>query len=186
MTQETLCFLLEPSEVAEVSLRRFTYVNGTPCTTWGHNATVALGQVEYPLSNDLEGDSTILVDRTDPRWPIACEHCGYSFLDTDEWQRNNHRMYRRADGTGGLTVLGQAPVGSMWYASWLKGLQGFRSPDGNILIVRTPGGDWVVDGPSTNGGGWTRTGIAPNVSVTPSIVIGSYHGFLTGGVLRSV
>lgn len=186
MTQEIPCYLIEPSEIAEVSLRRFTYTNEPSCTSWIHNASAVLERVEYPLSNELMGDSTVLVDRTDPRWPTVCEGCSYVFQDTDQWQRSNHRLYRRVDTLGDLVVLGKAPVGAMWFASWFRGMKGFDSPDGNILVVRTPGGDWVVDGPSNSGGSWIRTGTAPNVSVTPSIVIGNYHGFLTGGVLRSV
>lgn len=52
------------------------------------------------------------------------------------------------------------------------------------LMVQTPGGPWFMDGRSRSGDGWTITGEPPNLTVTPSInVIGSYHGWLTNGVL---
>ena len=82
-------------------------------------------------------------------------------------------------------ILKQAPVGSMWSADWYDGFYK-PGPDGIWLIVKTPGGNWFVDGPSSNGSGWTREGTAPNVTVTPSILQSSYHGFLTGGKLISV
>lgn len=96
-------------------------------------------------------------------------------------------IYRRV-GTGQTFVLGQAPVGAMYYADWLSG----RGPDGHCLIVITPYGPWNVDGgyqlPSP--GHWTRTGAPPNVTATPSIGQGrrddgswTYHAWLRDGVL---
>lgn len=89
-----------------------------------------------------------------------------------------------------------APIGAMWDGDWFKdcsldsGLKYDRNADGIVLIVRTPGGDWVIDGPSfENGkesGFWTRTGKVPNITVTPSInIVGKYHGFLKNGYLES-
>jgi hypothetical protein len=84
-----------------------------------------------------------------------------------------------------------APVGAMWDCDWMHGcheptgLQYDRNPDGIVLCVRCPGGDWVVDGPSRSGGSWNRTGAIPNVTVTPSIVQGGlYHGWLRDGYLE--
>lgn len=65
-------------------------------------------------------------------------------------------------------------------------------PDGRCLMVALPPGGhaWYVDGKATSGGRWQRTGDPtadpPTVSVTPSILTGDYHGFLTDGVLREV
>jgi hypothetical protein len=56
-----------------------------------------------------------------------------------------------------------------------------NSPDGRRLVVRIPAGDGLVDGPSTNGPGWTCT--VPQITVRPSIAQPGYHGGLTEGVL---
>jgi hypothetical protein len=86
-----------------------------------------------------------------------------------------------------------APPGAMWNAHWFRecrhesGLYYDRNPDGIVLCVRTPGGDWIVDGPSfrdkKESGSWTRTGTIPNVTVTPSILQPNYHGWLRNGQL---
>lgn len=83
-----------------------------------------------------------------------------------------------------------APVGAMWDLDYLhgchepNGLVYDRNPDGMVLCVRTPGGDWLIDGPSDTGGSWSRTGEVPNITVTPSILQrGKYHGELLGGYL---
>lgn len=91
-------------------------------------------------------------------------------------------------------VIPPAPVGAMWDCDWMRdhkmdsGLAYNRNPDGVVLAVRTPGGDWVVDGPSfcnrVESGSWSRTGTIPNVTATPSIDIpGKYHGWLRDGYL---
>lgn len=187
MARSISCHLLEPWGTAEETYRRFTY-SSTPSTcthSWGHDAKAIIDSVPFPLENGLEGASRSTgMDKHDPRWPTKCESCGYEFIKTDEWQVNRHRKYLNP-GTGDLTVLSRAPVGSMWYAPWLEGIKGFEnSPDGNVLVVRTPGGDWVVDGPAKGGGGWSRTGTPPQVTANPSILMGPYHGWLKNGVLE--
>lgn len=85
------------------------------------------------------------------------------------------------------TTLSEAPVGAMWTADWYD----FKGPDGHCLVVRTPGGDWIVDGPSMNNDGsrgnpWQRSGEIPKVTANPSIHIpGKYHGWLREGFLES-
>jgi hypothetical protein len=58
-----------------------------------------------------------------------------------------------------------------------------------VLVVRTPAGDWWVDG-MIEGPGWQRTGTPPYVSAKPSIILirGAleYHGWLQDGLLRAV
>lgn len=165
-----------------MSLRRFTFEGCTK--SWGHDAKVSLEQVPYPLANNLDGESRIAVDHGDARWPAHCTACGYAFVEGDEWQVNKTRLYRRLE-TGELMPLSRAPAGAMWFASWLQGMDDFKSPDGNILVLRTPGGDWVVDGPASGGGGhWTRTGVPPKVTANPSIICDSYHGWLRDGYLE--
>lgn len=164
-----------------MSLRRFTFEGCTK--SWGHDAKVILGQVPYSLANELDGEAQIAVDHGDPRWPPRCVACGYAFVEGDEWYVNKTRLYRRPE-TGELMPLNRAPAGAMWLASWLREMGDFRSPDGNVLVLRTPGGDWVVDGPASGGGYWTRSGTPPKVTATPSIVCGSYHGWLRDGYLE--
>ena len=89
-------------------------------------------------------------------------------------------------------TLEPAPVGAMWDADWFAGETGShglnysRNPDGIVLCVRCPGGDWMVDGPSSSNGSWSRTGTVPNVTVTPSILQPTYHGWLRNGELVAV
>lgn len=94
----------------------------------------------------------------------------------------NAPLWRRLDN-GDEFPLSFFPAGAMWFATWLDSWLG---PDGKCLIVRTPDGEWMVDGPSTqhpNEAGWTRTGEAPNITAHPSIICGSYHGWLRNGEL---
>jgi len=91
--------------------------------------------------------------------------------------------------------ISNPPVGAIWHCPWYAGMQiGYggltfdRYPDGLILCVQTPGGDWLIDGPSfvnrKESGFWSRTGIAPKLTVTPSIhIVGKYHGWLRDGYL---
>ncbi len=184
------CFMLTPTEQLQESLRR--YVPSTKakakCTSphGYHDASVVIGVTpNTDLGKDLVGDSKDDVSHTDPRWPTACI-CGYVFVEDDNWQHNRERLHKRGDA-GEMVTLRGAPVGAMWYADWWPGSKG---PDGRCLVVMTPAGEWMVDGPSrTDGKGWTRTGIPPNVTASPSIGLGKegggwrYHGWLRGGRL---
>lgn len=183
MTEQRIqCFWLEPSEIAEKTLRRYGRGDANCPGRWGyHNASVSLGQVPYSSQNSLNGEYRDAADKTDPRWPTHCS-CGYQFQDEDNWQTGLTRLYRRAE-TGELFNLAEAPVGAMWDACWYRNIKGFNSSHPEMLMVRTPGGDWAVDGPSSNGGNWTRSGSVPNVTAKPSIMCGGYHGFLTSGFL---
>jgi len=125
------------------------------------------------------------VAQNDPRWPRKCS-CGYQFVDEDEWQCNPYTLFKLGD-TGELVTLAAAQAGAMWNAEWMD----HNGPDGISLVVRTPAGDWAVDGPSyqdhkiQNERGWTRTGTIPDVTANPSILMpGKYHGFLRGGWLE--
>lgn len=92
--------------------------------------------------------------------------------------------------------------GAMWFADWYQR----KGPDGHHLIVRTPGGDWHVDGFASNCTRkgdwdhycWVRHGEPPNITVDKngntcgcgcSIGQGEgyrdYHGFLRNGELVS-
>lgn len=92
-----------------------------------------------------------------------------------------------------MTTTDKAPSGAMWYADWME--EYYRGMDGHSLVVRTPAGDWYIDGPSSSGGKWARQGDVPVVTVSPSIVISElrnpygvvlmpgYHGWLREGRL---
>lgn len=177
------CFFLELHGSKERNLRRY----GGPgvCPERGyHHAMVLIDVVaeDAPYVDDHPHD--------DPLWPKACA-CGYVFSDDDHWQVFDERLFVRRD-TGEVTTLEKAPVGAMWYADWFEN---YRGPDGHCLVVRTPGGDWIVDMPATRPGGkpWTRTGTPPDVTAHPSICIGKdppgdgpwkYHGWLKAGWLE--
>jgi hypothetical protein len=114
----------------------------------------------------------------DPRWPSQCV-CGYAFRPDDVTQKWTEALFRRV-GVDDFVTLREASPGAMWDASWLHR----KGPDGRSLCVRLPDGrEWWVDGPTTNGPGWERSGEPPNVTATPSILTPGYHGWLTDGVL---
>lgn len=50
-----------------------------------------------------------------------------------------------------------------------------------ICVVCPNGEQWEIDRWSSNGTGWTVTGDLPNITCSPSIVAGDYHGFLRNG-----
>lgn len=180
------CFMIEPSRRYYEYLRR--YADG-PCSSGGsyHNAVVIIDVVERadgdpePVTS-CDGAVTAEMEAT-PGWPIRCG-CGYVFTSSDQRQFGYDQLYEAADGRR-FTLRG-APPGAMWHASWMAHVQGHNranDPRGP-LVVRCPGGsEWNIDGPSTNGDGWTRTGTPPLVTANPSIVVPGYHGWLKDGVL---
>jgi len=184
------CIWLEPTEYAQLSLRRyrgFREEGRCPASGMGyHNAqTVVVPQFERPLSekHDLGEFEHKDYPHDDPRWPTHCP-CGFEFGKDASWQVNTRRLYSNPE-MNGLITIDDAPVGAMWDAWWYE----TKGPDGRCIVVRTPGGDWIVDYPCKDGKGWERTGEPPKVTARPSIGIGGeggkwkYHGFLTDGYL---
>lgn len=185
------CFFLEPTDRAQVSFRR--YASGSDCPKgYYHNVSVVVDHdIPYVEDNNGRGDIPSDVQKQDARWPAKCD-CGYEFKDDDEWQIVTRRFYQRTTGdrarfTLAYGGLGKAPDGSMWFADWMSA----RGPDDHCLIVRTPGGDWPVDGKASNSdSGWTRTGTLPKITVSPSIGMGEkgsgryFHAFLRNGFLE--
>lgn len=176
------CFMAEPTERARESLRR--YAHGTDCPITGyHNASVDLGDVDYPFTADgRAGQGYDDFPHDDPRWPTRCA-CGYEFRPLDPWQHNLRRLYA---GNGGAWPLADLPPGAMYDAPWLPGP--WRGPDGRCLIVVLPTrAFWTIDGPASNAPGklpgWDRTGTPPVITARPSIGSDGYHGWLTDGVL---
>lgn len=172
------CFFLEPIEKAQESLRRYASGSACPGKPYYHSTSVTIGVIDWDQADG--GLSADDFDHSDARWPTHCG-CGYQFTDSDKWQHGRTRLHSRSDG-GGDTTLHDAAVGAMWDADWLPDSR--RGSDGVALVVRTPDGDWQIDGPSSNGGdGWKRTGRIPDVTARPSILMPNYHGWLTSGSL---
>ncbi len=54
-----------------------------------------------------------------------------------------------------------------------------------ICVVCPNGQHWLIDSKSSNGEGWRVSGELPNITVSPSILIPGYHGFLQNGVFTA-
>ena len=187
MSKTIPCFFLEPTEQGERFLRRFASGKTSgPCTEKSyHDHEVVIGRAPFPADPELDGTYLEGFPEDDPQWPTTCS-CGYVFAEEDTRQAHVSRLYKRAD-TGELMRLSMAPSGAMWHADWFPAVASRKmGPDGHFLVLRTPAGDWHVDGPSSSGGFWQRKGEVPNVTATPSINITGatkYHGWLRNGVL---
>ena len=182
------CFMLEPTLRGRRALRRFTWSSETQCPVypnWGHDASTPIedGDMHRNPAGYFDCDDKN-VPHDDPRWPTQCA-CGYQFADSDQWQVSVNQIYRAEDGrefTIHPSRADQAPAGAMWRSEWLE--PHMAGPDGISLTMVLPDGHhWTIDGPSTSGGGWTRTGTPPMITVRPSILTPHYHGWLTDGVL---
>lgn len=95
------------------------------------------------------------------------------FIDPAEWMEDGH--YRWPSYYASPKRL------SSFYKSYTQD----RPP---ILVMLPSRVLWCVDSMCVNSGnwygGWSVTGKAPNISVSPSINVGGhYHGFLTNGVI---
>ena len=196
------CYLLTPTDDVVVSLRRFVFTrDGAPkcgrkearypgaeeLTYESHDAETNISSETGTIESSLDGDHTgRTVSHEDPRWPVTCA-CSYVFQEGDSWQENRTRLYKRSDN-GALTTIGNAPVGALYDSGTFKDVDGYqRNGDGMSLVCKTPAGEWLMDGPASNGPGWQRTGTPPDINVTPSIGIGNpmrMHGWLRNGWLE--
>lgn len=190
--------MLDPTDQVVVTLRRFN--TKTPCGRKRvrypghyeqvydyHDVEIEIAREVGTIESCLDGDHTgrtVAVD--DPRWPTSCA-CGYIFTDADMKQESRTRLYSRRD-TGELYTISDAPAGALYDSGAFKDVEGYqRNGDGMSLVCKTPAGEWLMDGPSSNGPGWTRTGTPPDITVTPSIGIGRpqhMHGWLRNGWLE--
>ena len=129
--------------------------------------------------------------------------------DFTKWRKINHGrarspILRRVDTGELIEGYDKVPVGGMWYAPWLDEM--FDHQLDHVLIVRTPGGDWMPDSEAANCTApadkhpkqqdhhcWVIHGEAPNLTVDKkgvtckagagSIGQKNWHGFLKGGYL---
>jgi hypothetical protein len=193
----TACFWVEPNGKAERTLRRYSLIDGEgtcprePGEYSCHNASVPIGVagMVWSAGDEYSDKYVSALDVSlyagDPRWPTHCG-CGYEFLDDDPWQVNQEPIYESADGRTAWTSPAherQPTPGAMFDTFWRTGL---RKEDGLAISVVCPNGAvWCIDAKASSGGYWSRTGTAPNITVTPSIVAGDYHGFLQAGVLTA-
>lgn len=151
-------FWLERSEFVEVALRRFT-TDGCPAGKYGHTARTVIEAAAAratwieDLPDDCHRTRAELVAMDDARWPTACAACGTAFDGTAHHQVHGEPLYRGAPD-GQLYTLVTAPVGAMWDAWWMRHGElkdnPWTGPDGLTLIVKTPGGDWMVDAEASN------------------------------------
>ncbi|MCK1583288.1 hypothetical protein IVB03_27925 [Bradyrhizobium sp. 168] len=70
--------------------------------------------------------------------------------------------------------LGRDFLSPHYYRDWA----GKRPP---IELVCPNGEIWCIDRKSSNGDGWQVTGEWPNITCSPSIIAGDYHGWLRNG-----
>jgi hypothetical protein len=189
------CFLLQPIEGrARIWLRRYGGACKGPYPY--HNAKVLIAANGPGRASSAPTQEEL----ADPRWPTKCEHCDHVFGAGEERQVFSRCLYRRSD-TGEETTIEDAPVGAMWDATWLHDSPQYCGPDGRCLVVKTPGGEWMIDSRArnctlpddTSHKCWIRHGEPPDLTVDKngktcdagagSIQCGSYHGFLRNGHL---
>jgi hypothetical protein len=155
--------------------------------TWSYcNGIVLLDTIDYHEDIIHVQDQP---PHDDPRWPAKCEKCDYVFKDDDYWQVFCDWIYRNAE-TGEELSFRDLPIGAMYHADWYP--DDYRGPDGLALTVilpdKTP---WTIDGYANPEGqariphAWTRTGVPPKISASPSILTKGYHGWLKDGVLTA-
>lgn len=179
------CFMIEPTDRCRRWLRRYVHTGeGRDCAGGYHQAMTAIDDgPELRAAEGYRRTEPSEWPRDDPRWPVQCA-CGYRFTAVDAWQLFCRSIYRRADTDEEMTIE-DAPAGAMWDAFWMG--EPWRGQDGRSLCVKLPPGGqadyWHIDGPSRDGGHWTRTGTPPLITARPSILTPKYHGWLTDGVL---
>lgn len=136
--------------------------------------------------------------------------CGHSFACGQVVNAQKGPELR--DTRDGSLSLGcpKGAYGATWDAPWLKDrvfpgdeIDGMTPDervkkialrahdDGKIIVVNTPAGEWLVDGPMASGEYWTRNGDPPELTVRPAFVVKhdrdtgalGWNGFLENGFL---
>jgi len=178
MTMDAVeCFLIERTAWC----RRFLFrhvrapdARGSGCERGWHEGAALLDRVEATDADAVSVEGNWPKD--DPRWPKQCERCSYEFKEDDarvlyyerEWVRpGTSAIFTLREPTGRSMDADAAPVGAMWDAHWFHGVTRWRGEDGKSLTLRTPGGDWLIDGPVSRDSErrWRRWGAIPKVSV---------------------
>ena len=177
------CVLLLETDQASLALRRYASADcaAKPHGMSIHDARAYIGTAPVVISERGTWDVDVETPpQSDPRWPKECA-CGYIFTGDDTWQLSKARLYARQD-TGAQLTMHEVEPGMLWETPWLA--DHWHGPDGRCYTMALPGhGEWTIDGPSSNGQGWTRTGEPPRFTVNPSILSPGYHGWLRDGVL---
>ncbi len=210
---EIKLFWLEPTKRAQRVIRRYAGVQAKerkcPGPTGYHNARVVLGVDVAVFAEDGRTIASLPdLPSSDERWPTKCDDCDFEFDDENKHHHRQHGqelLLSRSDGGADVTT-GAAPLGAMWDA-WWYGKQS-RGTDGICLVLKTPGGDWLVDSKCNNCKApkdlvhqcWPRTGNPKDPRGSPPLNVGSnggckvgagsikmkkYHGFLNKGYLRT-
>lgn len=168
-----------------------------------HHGSVRIENGRFTKAHQIEGTDkfyhgspSVASFSDDSRWPTVCNYCSYVFSDGDvspmPYLRDSIKrvwtevIYRRPGNPATYYYSQRSlPPGAMYDAPWHRPF-GHIGPDGLSLTVQLPPGYlsfWCIDGNATDGGKWTRTGTPPDVTASPSILTGDYHGFLQNGVL---
>lgn len=140
----------------------------------------------------LPGVSFDEVDEPSDGWPGTCSECLIPLVFDGTWEdgwrtKAGRRIYRRVGTEEEHVDLEDFGPGAMFDAThW--GPESWRGEDGRCWgVVLPPARDaadiWIIDGTARDGGRWARTGEAPRLTVSPSILTPRYHSFLVDGVL---
>jgi hypothetical protein len=215
----TPTFWLEPTDEVAWGLRRYAFdqpddVRHCAASPVGvHEALVYVGRASRRTNQHGVEETSVHIPHEDPRWPVQCAHCDYTFIDTDRWQDWQERIWRRANDAAEYVLhrgapaaelgIAAAPPGASWDAYWMP--DRWRGADGIALMVRLPDGhDWHVDSEASNCTRmgephqcWVRHGDPRKAEVTVdkngdtcaagagSIASPGYHGFLQRGTLTA-
>jgi len=184
------CFLVRKTDLVEVALRRFSFAKDVPEGGCEHESgfKVILERAQatewlVPLDDGVIESSRNLAPE-DERWPLMCPKCGKEFPPDSTRQVWVKPVYEGAPD-GVLRSLRNLLPGSMYDSLWETRYDGWHHADGHAWTVVLPDGvHWNIDRVARHGGRWERTGEPPELTVSPSIRTGTYHGHLVGGVLR--
>lgn len=120
-------------------------------------------------------------------WPIRCDYCSGVFPESAMKSVDSLLEYKRLDTDEMYITNGNFDKNDagMLYDGWWLHFGEEKREDGISLVAVTPNGHhWHIDGPATGGGTWTRVGDPKQpetLTVSPSIIISDYHGFLQNG-----
>lgn len=203
------CSWAERTGRARLSLRRFMFsVTGDRPVDRTHRACVGSPdsygcyasvetddwiEARFGDNGDAGGSVLLAVARSkrpkasDPRWPTTCDRCGVPFPRTALRSIDQALEYRRQDTGETITTRNMLDknAAGMLYDAWWRRFGEEVGDDGIALVAVCPNGHhWHVDAEATGGGRWTRTGdprVPSTLTVSPSILVSDYHGFLQAG-----